>query len=76
MNFFEFEPGNGTQPDKWRVSSEMWMFWVVAGLLTGLTIFAWLFWNRKRRQGFLFGPIRERRNLRRKENERAQDDDQ
>jgi hypothetical protein len=55
MGFFEFQPGDETKPDQWRVATEIWMFWVVAGLLTGLTILAWMVWNRKLSQKSLFG---------------------
>ncbi|KAF2632494.1 hypothetical protein BU25DRAFT_381962 [Macroventuria anomochaeta] len=61
MSFFDFSPGDGTQADEWRVSSKIWIYWVVAISLTGLTLFAWLFWRRKRGQMFAIGRFRERR---------------
>lgn len=68
MGFFEFQPGDETKPDVWRVATEIWMFWVVAGLLTALTIIAWIIWSRNTNQKSLIGKRWEHRinNLRRK----------
>jgi hypothetical protein len=73
MGFFEFQPGDGTKPDDWRVATEIWMFWVVSGVLTGFTIIAWIIWNGKIRQRFLLSAKWESRinSLRGKSNKRA-----
>ena len=61
MSFFEFSPGNDTRADEWRVSSKIWIYWVVAIPLTGLTLFAWLFWSQKMTQRFTVSRLWERR---------------
>jgi heme/copper-type cytochrome/quinol oxidase subunit 2 len=48
MSFFNFSPGNDSQPDEWRVSGKIWIYWVVAIPLTILTVFAWLLWKYNR----------------------------
>lgn len=47
MSFFNFSPGDGKQANEWRVSSKIWIYWVVAIPLTGMTLFVWLFWMRQ-----------------------------
>jgi ABC-type branched-subunit amino acid transport system permease subunit len=61
MSFFNFSPGNGTEPDEWKVSSQIWIYWVVAIPLTLMTLLAWLFWKRKRDQKLKFGKSWENR---------------
>jgi hypothetical protein len=45
MNFFEFSSQNGAKPEIWYVSDKMWVFWLIAGLLTATTITAWTIWQ-------------------------------
>lgn len=45
MNFFNFSPSDGTKPEKWDVSHNMWIFWLVAGVLTATTIIVWIVWQ-------------------------------
>jgi hypothetical protein len=61
MSFFNFSPGDDTQADEWRVSSKIWIYWVVAIPLTGMTLFAWLFWMRQGGHQLTTGRFWERR---------------
>jgi hypothetical protein len=45
MNFFDFSSSNGTKPEKWDVSHDMWIFWLVACVLTAATIIVWIVWQ-------------------------------
>jgi LPXTG-motif cell wall-anchored protein len=44
-----------------NVSSQIWIYWVVAIPLTLMTLLAWLFWKRKRDQKHKFGKFWENR---------------
>lgn len=46
MTFFSFTPGGSGQPPKWSVSDKIWIYWVVAAPLTGITIALWIVWQR------------------------------
>jgi Mg2+ and Co2+ transporter CorA len=43
MNFFEFKTDEEKQV--WVVSDKFWVFWVVAGILTGTTCVMWIGWD-------------------------------
>ncbi len=45
MSFFDFSPGKDNQPDVWKVSDKIWIYWLTAMPLTLLTLGAWVLWH-------------------------------
>jgi len=48
MSFFDFSPGNETEPDRWTVSGKLYIYWVVAIPLTAVTMLTWFGWRHSR----------------------------
>jgi hypothetical protein len=45
MNFFDFSPHDGNQPESWDTSGKIWIFWLVAAVLTAMTTVVWVLWQ-------------------------------
>jgi hypothetical protein len=41
MSFFNFTPASQDQPERWTLSEKFWIFWVVALVLTAVTMLTW-----------------------------------
>lgn len=46
MSFFNFTPATADQPEAWRVSNRVWIYFVVAVPVTAVTVGAWIYWQR------------------------------
>ncbi|KAI9856198.1 MAG: hypothetical protein M1813_009215 [Trichoglossum hirsutum] len=46
MGFYNFTPGTETQAQKWSVSKDIWIYFAIAGPVTGVTVMSWLIWER------------------------------
>ena len=44
-SFFNFSPGNSTDPQHWTVSENFWIYWAVAIPATVVTVFIWVLWQ-------------------------------
>ncbi|CZR68590.1 uncharacterized protein PAC_18489 [Phialocephala subalpina] len=50
-SFFNFSPGNATDPQRWSVSEKFWIYWVVAIPVTVFTVVCWTSWHCVTRDG-------------------------
>lgn len=47
MSFFHFVDDDSTQLQRWTVSRDMWIYWVITLPLTALTLLLWYIWQRQ-----------------------------
>ncbi|KAH8719558.1 hypothetical protein GQ44DRAFT_775259 [Phaeosphaeriaceae sp. PMI808] len=52
MTFFNFTPATNDAPGKWTMSNKIYMFWLIAGGLTVLTILVWFLWQYREGKDF------------------------
>jgi hypothetical protein len=45
MGFYNFTPGNETQPPKWSVSKDIWIYFAITGPVTLMTVCFWVVWQ-------------------------------
>jgi Mg2+ and Co2+ transporter CorA len=46
MSFFNYTPPSSNGQGEWRVSGELWVYWVVAIPVTAVTVALWWWWQR------------------------------